>query len=625
MANNNLEDMDFDLDNIQIEDGDIQFEDDEQLDDGDIQFEDDEQSGEEDIQFEDDEQVDIDAGQFEDDEPISGESIKLDNEDIQLDDEDIQLDDGDVQLDDGDVQLDDVQMDEQIEDNLSEGEDASDIDGVSNEDDIDLPGDLDLLLSDEEINRQIAELEAQLSESSETKDDTGPVNEDVDVDNTDSELTTGADELGSVVDNSALLDSDDDVMTVSKDAEFLSPTGEIVVMDPTDDETNFRLVYVDIENITIVKRIRNTNNVEDLIKSIKSTGLLKPVDVAPTSAKGYYILLDGYRRVLACARAGKRRIPCVVNTRVSVPDIPILEAMYNHSKKYSIKEMIEYIDYLEKQKGIMSASMIEYLLQLNSGDYTKLKDILNDNDEDIVSKLMQGTYTIDQAFKKLEQRRKKESAEEKELKRASKVYDEGESEEVEHIADSGEMGDENVALTDNELRQLAITASDLENVDDESLDDLINDGNSIEGFEPHKQDPKYRERLDPALRKSVLARDNNTCQICEIASGMEFVEVLDVHHIQEVYLGGTDDINNLITACTVCHKLIHLHGRGELQMRPIEELSESEQRRFKRIIKLGNKIRVDMKMKGMKLEQLKKVDNTSTIGRTKPGTGQVAG
>lgn len=606
MANNNLEDMDFDLDNIQIED--------------------------EDIQFEDDEQLDIDTGQFEDDEPISGESIKLDDEDVQLEDEDvqlededIQLDDGDVQLDDEDIQLDDVQIDEQMEDNLSEGEDASDIDGVSNEDDIDLPGDLDLSLSDDEINRQIAELEAQLSESSETKDDTGPVDEDVDADNTDSELTTGADELGSVVDNSALLDSDDDVMTVSKDADFLSPTGEIVVMDPTDDETNFRLVYVDIENITIVKRIRNTNNVEDLIKSIKSTGLLKPVDVAPTSAKGYYILLDGYRRVLACARAGKRRIPCVVNTRVSVPDIPILEAMYNHSKKYSIKEMIEYIDYLEKQKGIMSASMIEYLLQLNSGDYTKLKDILNDNDEDIVSKLMQGTYTIDQAFKKLEQRRKKESAEEKELKRASKVYDEGESEEVEHIADSGEMGDENVALTDNELKQLAITASDLENVDDESLDDLIKDGNSIEGFEPHKQDPKYRERLDPALRKSVLARDNNTCQICEIASGMEFVEVLDVHHIQEVYLGGTDDINNLITACTVCHKLIHLHGRGELQMRPIEELSESEQRRFKRIIKLGNKIRVDMKMKGMKLEQLKKVDNTSTIGRTKPGTGQVAG
>ena len=56
--------------------------------------------------------------------------------------------------------------------------------------------------------------------------------------------------------------------------------------------------------------------------------------------------------------------------------------------------MINYIDYLEKEKGILSASMIEYLLQMNSGDYTKLKDILNDDDDDIVSKLMDGTYTI---------------------------------------------------------------------------------------------------------------------------------------------------------------------------------------------------------------------------------------
>lgn len=158
-----------------------------------------------------------------------------------------------------------------------------------------------------------------------------------------------------------------------------------------------------------------------------------------------------------------------------------------------------------------------------------------------------------------------------------------------------------------------------------SLSLLLGMGNNISGFQPHKQDPKYRERLDPTLRKSVLSRDNNTCQICEMISGMEFVEVLDVHHIQEVYLGGSDDINNLITACTVCHKLIHLHGRGELYMRPLDELSESEQRRFKRIIKLGNKIRMDMKMKGMKVDQLKKMDNTETIGRTKPGTGQTAG
>ena len=470
-------------------------------------------------------------------------------------------------------------------------------------------------MSDEELDSVITKLQSEIISGQAMEEPT------------DEEDSGGqADDKGTVIDKNYLIgDDESNSIVISKSDGFIAPNGEIVVMEPSDDENNFELVYVDIENISVVQRIRNSTNVEDLIKSIKSTGLLKPIDVAPMAADGIYVLLDGYRRVLACARAGKCRIPCVVNKKVSVPDIPILEAMYNHSKKYTIKEIITYIEYLEKEKGIMSASMIEYLLQMNSGDYTKLKDILNDNDEDIVDKLMSGVYTIDAAFKKLEQRRKKESAEEKELKRAAKVYDEGEESEVEHISESGEMGDEREALTDSELKQLAVSAADIADVDNDDLKELIDEGNNISGFQPHKQDPKYRERLDPTLRKSVLSRDNNTCQICEMISGMEFVEVLDVHHIQEVYLGGSDDINNLITACTVCHKLIHLHGRGELYMRPLDELSESEQRRFKRIIKLGNKIRMDMKMKGMKVDQLKKMDNTETIGRTKPGTGQTAG
>ena len=101
--------------------------------------------------------------------------------------------------------------------------------------------------------------------------------------------------------------------------------------------------------------------------------------------------------------------------------------------------------------------------------------------------------------------------------------------------------------------------------------------------------------------------------------------MLDVHHITEVYLGGNDHIDNLITACTVCHKLIHLYGRGELHIRPAEEFTEQEAKKFKRIVKLGNVIRKQMERRGMKVAELKKVDAAETIGRTRPGTGQVAG
>lgn len=432
-----------------------------------------------------------------------------------------------------------------------------------------------------------------------------------------------ADHDGSILESDSLMTDSFD--TVSNDADFISDTGEIVVMDNSENGDNFRFQYIDIENIAIVKRIRkNTTNVDDLVQSIKSTGLLEPLVVAPTATEGVYVLLAGFRRIMACAKAGKRKIPCIVNIKANIPEIPVLEALYNHSKQYTIKEIVDYIDYLEKQKGIMSASMIEYLLQLNSGDYTKLKDILNDNDDDIVSKLFDGIYTIDTAFKKLEQRRKKESAEEKENKKAARVYENEEESGADNIAGSGEDTDDGEALTEEEIQSLAFNAGDLDSADEEDLQELVDEGNNVEGFKPHKQDYKDREKLDPALRKSVLARDENTCRFCGMG-GQEFVEVLDVHHLVEVYLGGSDDINNLVTACTCCHKLIHLYGRGELHLRPIEEFSENDQKRFKRIIKAGTLIRKGMAAKGMKREQLKKIDNAETIGRTKPGTGQVAG
>lgn len=476
--------------------------------------------------------------------------------------------------------------------------------------------------SDSPVDDEIAKLRAELGITDSTPVPDEATNAELD----DLLKEATADKKSS--DDISLMDDEfgDNYEIAQRDAGFISPEGQIVVMDPNDSNDDcFKLTYIDIANIAVTQRIRKATSVEDLVKSIKSTGLLKPVFVAPTSADGVYVLLDGYRRLIACAKAGRRSIPCVINTKVSVPDIPVLEAMYNHQKSYSIKEMIDYIDYLEKEKGIMSASMIEYLLQMNSGDYTKLKDLLNDNDEDIISKMMEGQYTIDQAFKKLEQRRKKESAEEKDQRKAQKAYEDDPESSMAAIADSGDSVDDGAQLTEDEIKGLAINASDINDIEEESLGELIKQGNEVSGFKPHKQDPKYRERLDPTLRKSVLARDKNTCQICNMISGMEFTEVLDVHHIIEVYLGGSDAIENLITACTVCHKLIHLHARGELNIRPESEMNEAEKNRFKKIVYLGNIIRKGMEAKNMKVEQLKQMDNADSIGRTKPGTGQLAG
>ena len=55
-------------------------------------------------------------------------------------------------------------------------------------------------------------------------------------------------------------------------------------------------------------------------------------------------------------------------------------------------------------------------------------------------------------------------------------------------------------------------------------------------------------------RMFVLARDHCTCQLCK---GESKDSKLEVHHIIYKSNGGSDNVNNLITLCSKCHKKIH--------------------------------------------------------------------
>ena len=548
------------------------------------------------------------------------------NDNIEFNDEDMEQSE-DFEDEDMEQSEDFEDEDESLEDFEDEPEDFEDenLEGFEDEPEGFEDESEDFEDEDEPEGFEDESLEQEQSESSVISDYGAEASDLLDPNNTDgldAEIDFG---VAVGLDESGLKDDEQsyDVVT-GNDSSFIGSTGDIVVQDREDRGENFKLRYIDISNIAISRRIRQSRNVESLIQSIKSTGLLKPIVVAPLKTEGLYVLIDGYRRILACARAGLKVVPCVVNTKINTPDIPIIEALYNHSQQYSIKEMCKYIEYLEKEKGIMSASMIEYLLQMNSGDYTKLKDILNDDDDDIVTPLLNDQMTIAQAFKKLEQRRKKETKEEQEARKTEQVYGDAEESGAKQLEGSGEEASEDMALTEEEIKELAIGADEMDNVDSEDLDEMVETSNQIDGFEPNKQDYRDREILDPALRKSVLAKYNNTCQCCQLG-GQEYIDVLDVHHKVEVYLGGDDSIDNLIPVCLLCHKMIHLFARGELYIRPSEELKPEERDKFKRIVVLGNIIRKGMAKKNMKREDLKKVDKAEKIGRAKPGIHQVAG
>lgn len=67
-----------------------------------------------------------------------------------------------------------------------------------------------------------------------------------------------------------------------------------------------------------------------------------------------------------------------------------------------------------------------------------------------------------------------------------------------------------------------------------------------------------RTTLSPRIRFEVLKRDKFTCQYCG-RSGCE----LEVDHIQPISKGGTNDMDNLITACVDCNR-----GKSNIEVIP---------------------------------------------------------
>ena len=63
--------------------------------------------------------------------------------------------------------------------------------------------------------------------------------------------------------------------------------------------------------------------------------------------------------------------------------------------------------------------------------------------------------------------------------------------------------------------------------------------------------------ISKTLRVAVLIRDKYTCQKCKIED--QTGNSLEVHHIKPKVFDGTDDKENLITICYMCHKYAPNH------------------------------------------------------------------
>lgn len=364
---------------------------------------------------------------------------------------------------------------------------------------------------------------------------------------------------------------------------------------------------IEIESIITsnFKKISRTDSVSGLTGVVSEWGVVTPIHVLALEDEDCYQLLDGLRRVFAALRAGKKTIKAMVwdfsDKREGKELANILSLMVNRNQRFTPKEMWEQMKILESVNDA-TPGLIEYLLQMEPGDAMKLKDVMLADAcyDDFRDGLLNGKYSIEQAYKKLCNERKKEEKLEKEDRMS---LDAEGLKETNPIGYNDGVDDVPEKLTAREAKEL-LELQDLDSdVDEDSLESL-NKTDEIRKDDMHQ---KVGERtfVDSSVKKATLIRDENKCRCCGIG-GAAWAGILVYHHLIPVYAGGPDTVENGLTLCVNCHLTLHNYITGDVQIP--EDLEPEQEKIFKNIMKYGN-IAIEASNKlGMKRDELRKAN-----------------
>lgn len=356
-----------------------------------------------------------------------------------------------------------------------------------------------------------------------------------------------------------------------------------------------------------------------LTSTIKDLGVLDPIDVMTVPEEleddDYkYVLISGLRRVFGALKNGQTEIDAIVwdfKDKDQGNDLALyLGLLLNKTQRRSWGETWHLYQILELQSAVTPGTL-EYLLQLESGDAMKLKDVMLCDYDEVKQALLNDEKTLDGAYKMLCKLRKEEDrlAAEDAMGVAEDV--EGAADVAEsHVGEQGTLSDQDVL----ELLEMADAADG--DVEGDDFSDLN------KGVDEH-QTVGDRHPLDPALKSAVLSRDNFRCRCCGFG-GPAALGILAAHHVLPVHVGGADTLDNLITLDVSCHILIHVAERngGKLQMtkEEFDAYSPEDQTKLKRILKYA-KVAVEAdRRRHMSVEDVRSA-TTDSIRHPMPGAG----
>ena len=367
-----------------------------------------------------------------------------------------------------------------------------------------------------------------------------------------------------------------------------------------------------------------------LTQSVNDLGILTPIHVMisegfddwvsegndPDEYEGSkYILMDGFRRLYAGIKCNLDRCNAIIwdfkdkdyGSRMLIT----LSLVLNKKQTHDWAEIWGLAEILEVTFSY-TGNFFDYLLNLESGDYMKLKQIMENKDyPEIIDDLLSKKKTLQQCYSALQKALKEEDQAMKEDKQSIAQ----ENEEVSEIGSEG--SDERKMLSDNEVKDVLEMNKDYEGeLSEDDFNELT--GKDVPDF---RQTPGARECIDPGLKLECFQRDNFTCQCSGIGvdSGLPISvakEVLHVHHKVPVADGGTDTLDNLITLDLTSHTLVHViqwnNGKINMSKEQYDALDDKTKDYLKKVFKIA-KIAVDADRRvGRSREEIKEEGRKST-------------
>ena len=421
--------------------------------------------------------------------------------------------------------------------------------------------------------------------------------------------------------------NDDSVVGSSLEAEYDATfDGEekvAAMLKLTSDAFTRRFERIKVKQIGFTDPIKKgrAQTMTGLTATVKDLGVLSPIHVMTVPEESEddnykYVLLKGLRRVYGALRNGQEEIDAIVwdfKDKDKGMELALyISLLLGRTQRRNWSEIWHLYQILELQSAITPGTL-EYLLQLESGDAMKLKDVMLCDYEEVKQALLNNEKNLDGCYKMLAKLRKEEDR--LAMEDAMGVADSVEGAEdiaSDNTGESGQLSDQDVM----ELLEMVDGMND--DVDSEDFSEM-----NTSSFADEHQKVGERHPVDPAIRQGTFQRDDYKCRCCG-TGGVAFLSALVYHHAIPVHCGGADTVENGLTLCDSCHLTLHTTEKngGKIAMTEAQfnEYDEKDQKRIKLIIKYAKVAVEAAKRKGVSQEKIREEANRSARHRM-PGEG----